>query len=1148
MSKFFHFFLTLLFVGFCFQTTHAQVNSVTFGKNRVQYKKRNWQYYQSDRFQVYFYEGGQELAKYVLQLAEKEMPKLEKETEYNIQRRTNILVYNNFTDFRQSNVGLNTDLLNTGSTTKLVNNKMLVYFDGDHIHLKRQVRAGLADVITKNMLFGDDLGEVAGNQALLDLPEWLTEGYTRYLAEHWNTELDDQLKAEILSEKYKRFSSFCYRMPALAGHAFWFFIEEKYKKENVVFFMHLARSYKNLDKASQVLSRKKFKALTAEFMTHQLDKYDEDMLRRRAFSKGNFIEGFDVAPRLNYFRFHVNPNKRNKNYAVSEYRKGIVRVQLRDDDGHTNILKYGIRSTERELHPNYPLLAWDPKGVRLSIIYAHQGRLYIQLFDAVSKSKKWEIDITNQIDEVQDVKYMLDNRTLLLSAVKNGHTDIFTYDLEKEKLRRITDDVYDDLDATFVSFPNKTGILFSSNRPTATAASKDTVLPGTNRYNIFMVTNFGDRTEMNQITQLTDMKIGDARFPAPYNANHFTFISDENGIGNRYAGFFSTRNLGLDTFMVVSGDLLRNPTKADLDSLLAYHGKTEVDSIRYVSMTADSTYTFPLTNYESSVLETQTSGDDRTLSEVTRSGDEKRLYKLKLDQNALTRRNVNPLPTHYAKQRLRESKRAGERNTGTTTRIVDARQEAASFQTEFEAELEQNPLGTTLTSKPVGDDPSAVLNRSTLFVYKPGRYSADFGSANFNTTVLYNRYQPYGGGSGPVMLSSNSPLNGLITMGASDLMEDKRIFGGFKIGTNLKDNEWFVNYQNIRRRVDWGATYYRNVLGTGANLLNESGSVVATYPAKLLTNLYQGNVTYPFDESRSIRFTTGIRSDYLAVLNVDQLSAKIESQRSLYSLTRIEYVYDNTLPRMQNIMDGLRYKLFLDWNRQVKGKVADIGPTMFNVGFDARYYRPIFRDMIWATRFAGDFSWGSQKFIYYLGGMDGWLMFGDNVKPGSSRERFFNSSNKPASDVPYSFQSLALNMRGHIQNTANGNNAVVINSEIRMPVLSTLFDKTVNSAFLKNLMLTSFIDLGTAWTGMARSIQRPTTTFNDPTALPNGQVLPGQVTVSVKTGGLGPFAGGYGFGARSMLLGYYLKYDIGWPMTGIFKDRPVMYLSLGLDF
>jgi hypothetical protein len=32
-----------------------------------------------------------------------------------------------------------------------------------------------------------------------------------------------------------------------------------------------------------------------------------------------------------------------------------------------------------------------------------------------------------------------------------------------------------------------------------------------------------------------------------YNQNHFTYVSDENGVGNRWAGFFSTQREGLDT-------------------------------------------------------------------------------------------------------------------------------------------------------------------------------------------------------------------------------------------------------------------------------------------------------------------------------------------------------------------------------------------------------------------------------------------------------------------------------------------------------------------------------------------------------------------------------------------------------------------------
>lgn len=1123
---------------------NAQVNAVTFGKNRVQYKKFCWQYYQTDHFNVYFYENGQELAKFVYQLAEKDLTSIEEEAEYSLQRRANIIIYNNYIDFRQSNIGLNTDVLNAGSTTHLVNNKMLVYFDGDHSNLKRQIRTGIAEIITKNLLFGDNLGEIAGNKTLLDLPKWLTDGYVEYLGEHWNTKLDDELKSEMLSGRYKKFSSFCHRNPKLAGHAFWYFIEEKYKKENVTYFLYLARSLKSLNKASESITKLAFKDLTKEFMLYQEEKFESDIRRRRAYPKGNYIEGFDISPRLNYIRFNVNPNKKNNSYLVTRFKNSQVKIILNDDFDNVTVLKYGFRSYEQELHPNYPIIAWDAKGSRVSIVYAEKGRTYLMIYDPASREKKWEIELSDKLDEVQDINYMLNNRTVLLSAVKNGHTDIYSFDLEKEKLIQVTNDVYDDLDASFVSFPNKTGILFASNRPNADVKNADTALPSNHRYNIFMITNFGDKPELNQITQLTDVKYGNARYPAQYNVNHFTFVSDQNGIGNRYAGFFSTKNLGLDTLVLIGEELLRNPSTADIDSILKLQQKEKIDSIAYVSMTADSTFTFALTNYETSLSETRSSGENRILSEVTRQGDQKNLYKLKIDAAALTRRNVTAQPTRYAQQWMRESKKTGTKESNNK----DLRKAAADFQTEFENESRNDkpPTETETVYPAMSNDVASSSVR--LFGYKPSRYSADFGSAAFNTTVLYNKYQAYGGGSGPIMLSSNTPLNGLITLGASDLMEDKRIQGGFKIGTNLKDNEWFINYQNLRRKIDWGGTYYRNVLGSGANLVDNQGNIIASYPAKLLTNLYQGNITYPFDETKSIRLTTGIRSDVLAVSNVDRISSRLENKSTIYALTHLEYVYDNSLIRMNNIMNGLRYKAYIDWNRQVKGKIETVGPTLLNFGFDARYYYPIYKDFIWAGRFAGDFSWGNQKFIYYLGGVDGWLMFGNNTKPGSTKERYFNTSNAPAADASYAFQSLALNLRGHIQNAANGNNAVVINSEFRLPVLSTLFDRTVNNAFLNNLQITQFIDLGSAWNGGADKISRPATSYNNPIQLPNGDVIPGPVTIKLKTGGVGPFVGGYGFGARSMLLGYFVRYDVGWPMNGFFQGKPIMYVSLGFDF
>ncbi len=95
---------SILFISF-FPNASAQVSAVEYGKNRLQFKKFNWQYYQTQNFNSYFSQSGQELAKYVAQIAEKELPALETFVEYSLQRRANIVIYNHFNDLQQSNIG-----------------------------------------------------------------------------------------------------------------------------------------------------------------------------------------------------------------------------------------------------------------------------------------------------------------------------------------------------------------------------------------------------------------------------------------------------------------------------------------------------------------------------------------------------------------------------------------------------------------------------------------------------------------------------------------------------------------------------------------------------------------------------------------------------------------------------------------------------------------------------------------------------------------------------------------------------------------------------------------------------------------------------------------------------------------------------------
>ncbi len=119
-------------------------------------------------------------------------------------------------------------------------------------------------------------------------------------------------------------------------------------------------------------------------------------------------------------------------------------------------------------------------------------------------------------------------------------------------------------------------------------------------------------------------------------------MSDENGIGNRWAGFFTTQRAGIDTIYKIDEEILHNPELKELDSTLKAHKKSEPDTVFTFSITNDSAYVFPLTNYQSSLKETKIAGDNGLVSEVRQEGDLLMLYKLKVDDGLLKKRNINP--------------------------------------------------------------------------------------------------------------------------------------------------------------------------------------------------------------------------------------------------------------------------------------------------------------------------------------------------------------------------------------------------------------------------------------------------------------------------------------------------------------------------
>jgi hypothetical protein len=612
----------------------------------------------------------------------------------------------------------------------------------------------------------------------------------------------------------------------------------------------------------------------------------------------------------------------------------------------------------------------------------------------------------------------------------------------------------------------------------------------------------------------------------------------------------------VDTVYVINGTILRNPDRLELDSTLRNANKSEPDSVFAFSITNDSAYVFPISNYQSGLLETKIAGDLGQVSEVRQEGNLKFLYKLKVDENALKRRNINPKPTEYRKKTIADMQsQSGEAKKYGPSLPVDTTVKKEDI---FESEFEPEAGDTTSLRVVPEEEPTVqgVLQKSKHYLYKL-KFSVDNFSSAFNNDILINRYEPFTG-SLPVVLQSGGAFNGMLKASVFDLFEDIRftgalrlpLIGGLGTGANIGGGgigssvfipvnqslfdgggEWFARADYLKKRLDYSIVYYRKTEIGGVQGIDGSDVV---YEGKQYSNLYQGVVKYPFDRVKSLRFSAGVRTDKVVVrgTQLDPITLKAKDlNKQTFFIGRVEYVHDNTIQKATNIMHGLRFKIYTDINSQLNKKkdtlpTTKVGKLNFNLGTDIRYYLPIYRNFIWAGRAAADFSWGNQKIVYYLGGVDGWMF------------PKYNSEVQPK-DQDYAYQSLAVNLRGFKQNVSNGNNAVILNSEFRLPVFSTLFNKPINNAFLRNFQVIQFVDLGSAWNGAYDKIERPQ------------MIYPGQtpdVTVLLKAGGIGPFVGGYGFGVRSTLLGYFLRLDAGWEMRGFFRGKPLMHFAMGVDF
>lgn len=1000
MKNIFTKLILLLIATLCVGLNHSksQDNEEVYGKNRIQYRSFDWRYYSSPHFDVYYYQGGQKIAKHVADYIEDEYNRITDIMGYAPYIKTKVFIYNSDLDLTQSNVGIKEATFDVGGQTNFLKTHVEIAFQGSISDFEDDLIYKISKLFIDDMLFGGLVSEVFQSTYLFTVPEWFVNGIAAYIAYGWSAEMDDFVRDYLSMNNADKIKKLSGKEAMLAGQSIWNFTSEKYGRINISNILNLTRIIRNEEKSITNTLGIPYRAFLSEYRYFYLNSASEDEMmkpeRRKQLSK--------PWKKDLLYKSTFSPNGKYLAYSINDHGKFKVKLRNITNGKEKTILKGGIKRLDDKFFENLPILSWGDSAT-LGVVSHERGVNLLYLYNLYTKEMQTR-DL-RRFDQVNQMDIYPNGKTAVISANVNGQSDLYLVSTGRPNIRRLTNDVFDDLHPAFI--PDTKRIVFSSNRNTDSLSINYGYDKISENYNLFEYDIDNTKDVLTRVTNdfgiNTSLKIIDS--------TKYYFLSDKSGIFNLYefnpnkkvANQITSFNTSIQSYDIIP--------KYNKFSFVMNQDKGH-NLYYYPDFTPTESKFIPSTLRKQVELSRIVSGNERKQKKNTFSPDSE------LSPKKVEGQNLNPVDS---------SEISGKLNPDDFT---------------FESSVfNQRPKESSLLK-----NLSKLRKASSL--NGPYDYSPTFMADN---VVLSFVIDPLIGFAPYMVYQMN------------DLMENNKFFGGFKVSTQgFVSGEIFGEYQHLSRFLDYSVRFDRRVL----NFDGRNTDYIQKYALNTLS--FGVSYPFSTTSRISFKphfLIKQFNETSLNVLSNNTPIAKSPISNEFLFGGKIEYVFDNSEPKGLNIRQGFRAKAVLEnYNGFSAGQ--SFSKLYVDIRNYQKVFREI---TFATRLYAGGFFGSNSPYFMLGGvnnwlGQDVNTPTDNETLP-SQNPLALTSTASPVDNTNILFHEFVTGLRGFRLNEFSGKNVMLLSNELRIPLFRVLSNEAISSSFLRNFQMIGFYDIGTAWLG-----------------------------------------------------------------------------------